>query len=139
NESGQVGRHFMETLVWASSGLHSERLDSFRGLPSDSACWDFNAPDAIPGIIGGCWFAPGTAEANLIGPINYAQRVVPGWGRQHKAEMRRVFGRVLSMKAIGESLPNEKSYIDLDPEERDEFGIPLARINSYLGDMELRR
>jgi len=139
NESGQVGRHFMETLTWISCGLHGERLDSFRGLPSDGVCWDFNAPDAIPGVIGGCCFSPGTAEADLIGPINYAQRVVPGWGRQHKAEMRRVFGRVLSVKAIGEFLPNENSFIDLDPNERDEFGIALARINSYLGDMELRR
>ena len=139
NESGQVGRHFMETIVWTSSGLHGERLDSFRGLPSDGVCWDFNAPDAIPGVIGGCSFSPATAEADLIGPINYAQRVVPGWGRQHKAEMRRVFGRVLSVKAIGESLPNEKSFIEIDPEERDEFGVPLARINSYLGGMELRR
>jgi len=139
NESGQVGRHFMETLFWASCGLHKEPLDSFRGLPSDSACWDFNAPDAIPGVIGGCRFPPATAEADLVGPINYAQRVVKGWGRQHKAAMRRVFGNALALKAIGESLPHASSYIDLDPQKRDAFGIPLARIHSYLDEMALRR
>ena len=84
NKAGQVGRHFMETLVWTSSGLHSEPLDSFRGLPADSACWDFNAPDAIPNVIGGCYFSPATAEADLLGPINYAKRVVPGWGKAHQ-------------------------------------------------------
>jgi choline dehydrogenase-like flavoprotein len=139
NESGQVGRHFMETLAWTSMGLHREPLDSFRGLPSDSVCWDFNAPDAIPDVIGGCCFSPATAEANLLGPINYAQRVVPGWGRTHKAEMQRLFGRALAIKAMGEFLPNAGSYIDLDPQERDAFGAPLARIHSELSAMEIRR
>ena len=139
NETGQVGRHFMETLAWFSSGLHGERLDSFRGLPSDGGCWDFNAPDAIPGIIGGCVFSPATAEVNLLGPINYATRVVGGWGKRHKAELRQVFGRALSLKAIGESLPDERSYIGLHPLEKDRLGNPLARIHSYLDEMALRR
>ncbi len=139
NESGQVGRHFMETLAWFSSGLHREPLDSFRGLPSDSICWDFNAPDAIAGVMGGCVFSPGTAEADLLGPINYARRVVAGWGREHKAGMRRSFGRALTVKAIGECLPHEGSYIDLDPRMKDEFGVPLARIHSYLDEMALSR
>jgi choline dehydrogenase-like flavoprotein len=129
----------METIAWTSSGLHREPLDSFRGLPSDGVCWDFNAPDAIPGVTGGCRFSPATAEADLLGPINYARRVVPGWGRKHKTEMRRLFGQALSIKAMGESLPNARSYIDLDPLKRDEAGIPLARIHSYLDEMEIRR
>lgn len=139
NESGQVGRNFMETIAWTSSGLHREPLDSFRGLPSDGVCWDFNAPDAIPGVTGGCRFSPATAEADLLGPINYARRVVPGWGRKHKTEMRRLFGQALSIKAMGESLPNARSYIDLDPLKRDEAGVPLARIHSYLEETEIRR
>lgn len=139
NESGQVGRNFMETLFWGASGLHPEPLASYRGIPADSICWDFNAPDAIPNVVGGCVFSPGTAEADLLGPISYATRVVPGWGREHKAELRRVFGRALAIKAIGESLPNEKSFIALDPQLRDRLGQPLAQINSFLPDSELTR
>ncbi len=139
NESGLVGRNFMETLAWTSSGLHPDRLGSHRGLPSDSICWDFNAPDAIPGVIGGCRFSPGTCEADLAGPINYARRVVPGWGAGHKAAMREAFGRVLSIGAIGEFLPNAGTYIDLDPDRRDDLGIPLARIHSRLEKGDLRR
>ena len=139
NETGQVGRHFMETLFWVSSGLHPERLGSHRGHPSDSICWDFNAPDAIPGVVGGCRFSPATAEADLVGPIKYAQRVVGGWGKAHKARLRMIFGRVLAVGAIGENLPNPGSYVDLDPLERDATGQPLARIHSHLGESELRR
>ncbi len=139
NESGRVGKHFMETLSWTSSGLHPEPLDSYRGLPSDSICWDFNAPDAITGVVGSCRFAPAMAESNLLGAINYARRVVGGWGRAHKAAMRTSFGRVLSIGAIGENLPNPGSYVDLDPEQIDANGLPLARIHSHLPDAELQR
>jgi choline dehydrogenase-like flavoprotein len=139
NESGQVGRNFMETLFWVSSGLHPEPLGSHRGLPSDAICWDYNAPDAIPGTIGGCRFTPGMAEADLVGPIAYATRVVGGWGLQHKREMRAAFGRVLSVVAIGEKLPDARSFVDLDPAAKDTDGVPLARIHSHLDEQELRR
>jgi choline dehydrogenase-like flavoprotein len=129
----------METLAWTSTGLHSQPLRSYRGLPADSICWDFNAPDAIPGGVGGCRFTPSVAEADLIGPLSYAERVVSGWGREHKRLMRSMFGRALSVGAIGESLPNPGSRVDLDPEARDEQGLALARIHSHLDEQALRR
>jgi choline dehydrogenase-like flavoprotein len=79
------------------------------------------------------------AEAELVGPINYARRLVGGWGRSHKEKMRATFGRVLTVGAIGESLPNPRSYIDLDPDQTDSMGMPLARIHSYLDESELKR
>ena len=139
NESGQVGQNFMETLAWTSNVLSQRPLGSHRGLPVDSICWDFNHPDAIPGVIGGCRFSTSVAESDLIGPINYAKRVVKGWGSQHKLAMRASFGRVLSLSGIGESLPNPGSYVDLDPLVKDGYGLPLARIHSQLDDMALRR
>lgn len=139
NESGQVGRNFMETLFWMSSALYPKPLGSHRGLPADGICWDYNAPDSIPGVIGGCRFASGTAEADLLGPINYATRVVAGWGKAHKQAMRETFGRVLSVGSIGESLPNPGSRVDLDPTARDTQGRPLARIHSHLPEGELKR
>ena len=139
NEEGQVGLYFMETLAWVSTGLHTEPLGSFRGVTADAICWDFNDPDSIGGVVGGCRFNHATAEANLLGPINYATRIVGGWGRKHKEEMRRLFGRALSVGSIGEFLPNEKTFVDLDPFRSDELGMPLARIHSHLSDMDVRR
>lgn len=139
NEHGLVGRHFMETLAWFSSGLHPEPLGSFRGVPSDVVSWSHNAPDSIPGTVGGCRFAAGVVDAGFVGPIAYATRAIGGWGAAHKNAMRASFGRLLSVSAIGESLPNEGSYVDLDPDERDDAGDPIARIHSHLPDGELRR
>ncbi len=139
NETGQVGRHFMETLFWRTSGLHPEHLGSHRGLPSDIICWDFNSPDAIPGIPGGYRLACGSVSAGLAGPVSYARRVVPGWGSEHKRAMRDQLGRVVTIEAVGESLPNPRSYIDLDPEQTDGQGLALARINSFLPALEIDR
>lgn len=139
NESGQVGRNFMETLLWSSVGMHPQALGSHRGLPVDGICWDFNTPGTIPGVIGGARFSISTAEVDLLGPLAYATRVVPGWGRDHKRRMRAEFGRALGVAAVGESLPNAGTFIDLDPDTTDDHGQPLARISSFLPDTEIRR
>jgi choline dehydrogenase-like flavoprotein len=139
NESGLVGKNFMELIYWVSSGLHPQALGSHRGLPSDAICWDYNAPDSIPGVVGGVRFSPNTLESDFSGPINYAKRVVGGWGHRHKQAMREQFGRVLSVGSIGESLPDANSFIDLDPDKKDDYGLPKARIHSHLAEMELKR
>jgi choline dehydrogenase-like flavoprotein len=139
NESGQVGRNFMETLFWTASGLHPQPLGSHRGVPADAICWDFNAPDAIADVVGGCRFTAGAAQADLTGPIAYATRLVSGWGRGHRQQMRAAFGRALTVAAVGEFLPNEHCFVDLDPARTDGRGLPCARIHSLLPEMELRR
>ena len=139
NESGQVGRNFMETLAWSSAGLHPERLGSHRGLPSELVCWAHNAPDAIPGVPGGIRLSARTGEAGFSGPVSYAERAIGGWGAAHKRRMRDAFGRMLAVGMIGESLPNPQTYVELDPEQRDEFGDLVARIHAHLPDTELQR
>ncbi|WP_421781652.1 GMC family oxidoreductase [Kiloniella litopenaei] len=139
NESGQVGQNFMETLLWTSSGLSPNNLGSHRGLPVDCISWDYNAPDAIEDVIGGCRFAPSLAESDLVGPIAYGRRVVGGWGYSHKERMKKHFGKMLSVSGIAECLPNSKSYISLERNREDRYGVPLAKISSYLDDMAIRR
>ncbi len=139
NESGLVGRNLMETLSHAVAGLHPEPMGSWRGLPVDAICWDHNAPDAIPDVVGGCRYTPAASSMDLVGPVNYAQHAVPGWGHRHKDGMRRTFGHVLALGGIGEFLPNDGTYVDLDPRRKDAYGVPLARIHSLLTEMDLDR
>lgn len=138
NSSGLVGKNFMETLLTTVSAIHPDNLGSHRGLPVNWVSWTYNAPDAIPDVVGGCRFAPSMAESDLVGPVAYATRVVPGWGAKHKLQMREQFGRVLSMTSIGESLPHIQSYIDLSGQV-DSHGLPIPRIHSYLDDNALAR
>jgi choline dehydrogenase-like flavoprotein len=139
NESGQVGQNFMETLSWISSGLYPENIGSQRGLPADLISWDYNLPDAIPGVIGGCRFGSTVSEANLLGPINYATRVIPGWGKQHKYQMLKNYGNVISVGAMGEHLNNRKSFINLHSHQKDSLGLSKAVIHSHLTKQDIKR
>jgi len=139
NESGQVGRNFMETLYWQVLGLHADKLGSHRGLPVDAICWDFNAPDAIPGVPGGMTLSIATPQSRMAGPVSYATRLVGGWGRAHKQAMRERFGHAVGISSVGECLPNEGSFIDLDDAQTDTHGLPLPRIHSHLDATALQR
>lgn len=139
NGSGQVGRNFMETLSWNSTGLVPGLSQSHVGLQSDAICWDFNAPAAIPGVIGGCRFNSSAQEIGFTGPIAYASRVVSGFGKQLKDGVRANFGSALSVGAIGEFVPNAGTFVDLDPHKKDRLGIPLPRLHSHLGRQEIER
>lgn len=139
NEQGLVGRNLLETIMWSSSAVLPEPIGSHRGLPSDIICWDFNAPDAIPDIPGGFRITPLTTSMKLAGPTDYALRVVDGWGVEHKRRMRRDFGNALAIGAIGESLPDAGSFVDLDPSHRDTTGQAVARIHSHIDGLTVRR
>lgn len=139
NESGEVGENFMDTLFTSVGALHPEPQHGRRGLPSDAILWDFNAPDAIPGVIGGCRFYNGAGESERGGLSAFALRAIPGWGRAHAQSVRRLWGHALHVGAIGERLPNRDSRIDLDPDVHDRFGMPLARITTSLGESDIAR
>ncbi|MGO9443785.1 MAG: GMC oxidoreductase [Thiobacillaceae bacterium] len=139
NGSGKVGHNFMETLRWDSSGVVPGMTNSHVGLPSDAICWDYNAPDSIPGLAGGCRFNSSTQEIGFTGPIAYATRVVGGFGSQLKGGVRNSFGSALSVGAVGEFFPNEETYIDLDPLKTDRLGIQLPRLHSHLSRREIER
>lgn len=139
NESGEVGRNFMDTLFTVVGALHPEPQHGRRGLPSDAISWDFNAPDAIAGVFGGCRFHNAAGESELGGLAAFALRAIPGWGAAHARAVRQLWGHALHVGAIGERLPNPDSRVDLDPGARDRFGMPIARIASVLGDIDIAR
>ncbi len=138
-QSPHVGRHLLESVAWTSVGRADEPLDSFGGLPADAICWDHNAPDAVAGVVGGYRLSAAIHESELVGAVAHAQRAVPGFGRAHKRAMRETVGRLVAVGAVGESLPHDGGYVDLDPVRRDAHGLPLARIHSQVDPMTIRR
>ncbi len=70
-------------------------------------------------------------------PINAAVRLVARdhwkvFGEELKERLRRHFLEMLTVEfeVFGESLPWKGSYVDLDPERKDRFGLPVARITA---------
>lgn len=137
NSSGQVGQNFMETLSYVASGLAPDLHYSQRGLPADAISWQFNAPDAVPDVAGGFRLGSAVQEVGLNGPIAYGTRLLRGHGSALKTEMRRTFGSALSVSAVGEVIPDARSYVALSKTQRDKFNMPLPVINSVLTDNSL--
>ncbi len=136
NSSGQVGKNFMETLLWHSTALHPMRLDSYRGIPIDSEVLDYLFPGAgLPFASGFRLFA---TSGVALGPVNFALMYLRGWGKGFQREMERSFGHTLSVGGIGEFLPNRDTFVEIDDKVKDRYGIPVARIHAFLGENEIR-
>jgi len=136
NASGLVGKNFMETNFYEAVAFHPERTDSYRGIPIDSIIWDWNDPDPKRGFPGGLRLFPTVGSA--VGPIHYALRYYKGWGDDVVNGMKDTFGHAIAIGGISEFLPNDDTFVSLDPEIKDEFGFPVASIQSFLGEPELK-
>jgi choline dehydrogenase-like flavoprotein len=135
NRSGMVGRFFMETILYSAGVLFPEQIDSYKGLQIDSRAWDYNEPRKENSFVGGVVF--GVSAINLLGPLSYATSVAPGWGSEHKDFMRKYFGHGVYIWAIGEQLPHEDNKITIDPQVRDYYGIPVAKVTTKLSNNDL--
>jgi choline dehydrogenase-like flavoprotein len=115
NEDGVGGGH-----VYMPWWLDNRRLDFPRGYHVE--VWGgFHQPGA--GIMGGIHRYPNGG----------------GWGRALKEDYRRYFGTTIGFSGRGEMIPNEHSYCELDPEVRDQWGIPVPRFHWRWTDHELNQ
>lgn len=135
NQNELVGKNFMETTFYEVVAFHPDRLDSYRGIPLDSVLWEWNTPNPERGFPGGLRLSPTAGSA--LGPIAYALRYFEGWGDDFVKGMDQWFGHAMGMAGIAEFFPNKDTFVTLDPEVKDEYGLPVAQIQSFLGEPEL--
>ncbi len=60
----------------------------------------------------------------------------PGFGRSWREKVRREIPYYFSMEAQGECLPRFDNFVELDPEKKDAWGIPVLRIHASYGENE---
>lgn len=136
NQNDLVGKNFMETNFYEVIAFHPDRLDSYRGIPLDSVIWEWNNPNPERGFPGGVRLSPTVGSA--MGPINYALRYFEGWGDDFVKGMQEWFGHAMGMAGIAEFFPNKDTFVTIDPKVKDEYGLPVAQIQSFLGEPELK-
>jgi choline dehydrogenase-like flavoprotein len=133
NSSGLVGKRFMEHLTVFAHGIFPERLDPWRGVPTDGIIQDFYATNSANGFVRG-WTTSVENEGQW--PLATANRV-EGWGAQHKARMKEIFGHVVGLAADGEQLPAESNQITLDPAVKDNHSLSVPHIVNRWGTNDL--
>jgi choline dehydrogenase-like flavoprotein len=138
NSSGHVGHNFCEHLMGPSVyGLVKDLVGKPRtlddGRPGGFYVARFrNLTDKHKDFIRGYGFEGGSGTGMF--PDNASS--TPGFGSSFKKNVRDRAGAFINMGGFGEVLPRYENAIELDPDRKDRWGIPVIRFNYTFGDNE---
>jgi choline dehydrogenase-like flavoprotein len=133
NSSGQLGKHFIPHFT---NGVQFF-LKDFIGKPTTND-EGFLDHAYIPSFM----HERKRDYARSFGiQFNYQNRRSVGWarsiagfGKAYKQAVHDRYPAFVTFSPYGEMLPNPKSYIDLDPQRKDQYGLPVARRHVHWGD-----
>jgi len=133
NNNGMVGKYYFGHGHWGVNGIFPQKLNLFCGPQGQSInIDDFNADNFDHTGLG---FIRGTyiCARNQLLPIAGSGILPPGtpsWGSQYKDFLRQNFNHIGGLSSAGsaEVLPYEANFLDLDPEVKDDLGMPVIRI-----------
>jgi choline dehydrogenase-like flavoprotein len=124
NNNDWVGRNIQGHAYSGAVGVFEEQLFDGLGPAARLAICDFShgLPD---GLIGGGMIA----NEFIRLPYLYARGIAPKWGIEHKQRMRHEFKRNMSVKGPVQEMPVFENRVQIDPEVKDAWGIPVLRIS----------
>jgi choline dehydrogenase-like flavoprotein len=138
NSSGHVGHNFCEHVMGPSIlGRVKDLVGKPRTL-DDGRPGGFYIPryrnlgERHPKFIRGYGFE----GAGGTGMIPGQALSTPGFGASFKKTVRDEAGAFLHMGGFGEVLPRYESAVEIDPERKDRWGIPVLRFAYAFGDNE---
>jgi len=142
NSSGQLGRNLCDHLYGESASGYLPQLLGQPSFPDNvgdnTVAWmprwqNLNNPheekfvrgySVYPG--GGCTEFPWYASQ------------AEGFGSAYKRAVKRRYPTPVSFTVQAPTLPLASNYVDLDPDVKDKYGIPVARIHFQWGENELK-
>jgi len=135
NNSGMVGRNLTDTVgyalggvVPALEGMPRHNCDGIGGMHVYVPWWELEKknkefPRGYHIEIGGGLGMP------QIGQFRGVAAQAEGYGSGLKNAIRQSYGSNVSFAGRGEMIPNEHSYMEIDPEKVDQWGIPVPRFH----------
>ncbi len=145
NGSGLVGRYLMDTVGFSLLGtfpalenMPRYDTDGFGGahLYAPWWLWDGHGKLDFPrGYHIEMWGGFGMPEAGSFTPI--ARHA--GYGAELKRLARQMYGCLIGLSGRGEMIPNNQTYMDIDPDTVDRWGIPVPRFHFSFSDYEWRQ
>jgi len=137
NSSGQVGKHLMAHITPRVFATFDDRFVNIYMGPSAQkhSLDDFNADNfdhSGVGFIRGAQISVSPADLEA-GPIGAAMSMdpppgTPRWGARYRDFLAKYFARHAAIVAQTENLPYADQMIDLDPDVRDQWGLPAPRL-----------
>jgi choline dehydrogenase-like flavoprotein len=138
NSSGVLGHYLMDHFTLEGAGGFMPQLKSSRREPVGRPCGLLipkyvNIEGGIPNknFLRGYRF-DGDGSQELYGHAFS----IPGMGREFRRKVREEVPTYFGIMAQGECLPQFDNYVELDPEKKDAWGIPVLRIHASYGENE---
>jgi choline dehydrogenase-like flavoprotein len=138
NSSGHVGHNFCEHLMGPEiTGIVKDLVGKKHTL-DDGRPGGFYLPrfrnlhEKRSDFIRGYGYE-GEAGIGIFPKHAYS---TPGFGASFKKAVRDYAGAYIGMGGFGEVLARYENYVDLDPEVKDRWGIPVLRFHIQFGDNE---
>ncbi len=128
NRHDWVGRNLQGHAYTGAFGLFDQEVYDDVGAGACVAACDFNHGNS--GLVGGAMLA----NEFIRLPYLFTGRRPPGaasWGKAHKEFQRHYYKRSLSVKGPVQEMPVFESRVEVDPDVKDHWGIPVARISGY--------
>ena len=137
NSEGVLGHYLMDHFTLEGAGGLMPSLQSSRRQPEGNPCgflipkYANTGSDKRSGFLRGYRFdGDGSQE------IYEHAFSLPGLGRNWRRRVRQEIPYYFSVQAQGECLPRYDNYVELDPERKDAWGIPVLRIHASWGENE---
>jgi choline dehydrogenase-like flavoprotein len=146
NHSGHVGRHLLDTVkvglsaqVPALEGLAPYNDEGVSLFHAYAPWWgyqgmragEYNFSKGYHLEFWGGRMQPGISDIGQLASL------AAGRGGDLRETVRQLYGSVVYISASGEMLPNDQTYCDLDPEVRDQWGLPVLRFHWQHGPHDL--
>ena len=126
NSSGLVGKYLMFNTSSRASAVFEHSLNEYKSVQVTRILHDFYNSDPKRGFYGG-----GGIDARIgPQPIAWAQRIADegiSWGSAYKQRLTE-FPRTMAINGHGTSLAVESNSVSLDPELKDDWGMPAMRV-----------
>jgi choline dehydrogenase-like flavoprotein len=140
NSSGHVGHNFCEHMMGPSvSGFYKEMVGKPKtnddGKPGGFYIPRFRNLDGPKSdFLRGYGYEGGSGTTMTPGTVFST----PGFGEEYKKNARNYAGAVIDIGAFGEVLARYENAVDLDPETKDAWGIPVLRFSYKFGENEAK-
>ena len=124
NSSGQVGRNFMGNMQCGSDALFDHEINGWKGVGGRKIVDFLEVPRQL-GLYGGGVFGLGGGGGD---PNGGSWPGEPTWGHEWKKRAKDYFCNRGGSGAITTQLPVSTNRVDLDPVEKDAWGLPVPRL-----------
>ena len=130
NTSGLVGKYLMLGNGATSNALFEHPLNEYKGVISGAGIVDYVASDPKRGFYGGGRLTARGYLTPLDLGLDGLSPGAPRWGAAYKNALREEANHRLTINCFVTQMPLETNRVDLDPDVKDDWGLPAMRITS---------